>query len=115
MTFVYNSRWLLLGLFSLAAALTIQAQRPSTIPGPEQGRQTMKSMEKIVDQERVQSTAPRRADWEKVQADASRLLTLAQRIHDQVQGGHEKLPAPVAGELNEIQKLTKRLRDELLL
>ncbi len=111
----YSSRVLFLVPFCVAAALAVAAQRPTTIPGAEQGRQMIKSAEKSVDQTRIQPAAPSQPDWEKARTDADRLLEIAQQIHKQVHAGPGQLPAALSGELNEAQKLAKRLRQELRL
>ena len=110
---LYNNRLLLFGLFSLAAALALQAQRPTTTPSRERAREVNKGFEKAMEQDRVQPPVPQAPDWEKARADASRLLSLAQLIHQQVQASPDQLPAGLAGELKEVQKLARRLREEL--
>ncbi len=58
---------------------------------------------------------PQTPDWQKARADADRLLSLAQLIHQQVHAGPDQLPAGLAGELKEIQKLSKGIHYKLRL
>ncbi len=56
-----------------------------------------------------------RLHWKEARGDAEKLRALAQRIHEQVEAGAGQVPAGLAGELKEVQKLSKRLKEELLL
>ncbi len=56
-----------------------------------------------------------RLHWKESRGDAEKLRALAQRIHEQVEAGAGQVPAGLAGELKEVQKLSKRLKEELLL
>src|SRR5712692_8536875 len=51
-------RLMFLSLLILAVAMALLAQRPSTIPGAEQGRQTMKRAGQSVDQDRLAPRSP---------------------------------------------------------
>ena len=105
-------RLMFLSLSILAVAMALLAQRPSTIPGAEQGRQTMKRAGQSVDQDRLAPAQPT-PDWEKARADAARLLALAQKIHEEVEAARGRLPATLPGELKETEKLAKRIRTDL--
>src|SRR5712691_11552557 len=109
-----NERLLFFVVISLAA-LALQAQRPATTPSRERARQVNKSFEKAMEQDRMQPPAPQTPDWQKAQADADRLLFLAQLIHQQVHAGPGQIPAGLAGELKEIQKLSKGIHYKLRL
>ena len=109
-----NERLLFFVVISLAA-LALQAQRPATAPSRERARQVNKSFEKAMEQDRMQPAAPQTPDWQKAQADADRLLFLAQLIHQQVHAGPGQIPAGLVGELKEIQKLSKGIHYKLRL
>jgi hypothetical protein len=110
---LYNNRLLLFALLCVAVALALQAQNPVTVPSQEEARQAVKRHEKSLEQDRVQPPAPGKPDWVRARADADRLLTLVQQVHDHVHASPDQIPATLPGELRETQKLAKRIREEL--
>jgi hypothetical protein len=103
----------LAGILWLAAVPKTQ-ERPEPIPpGQVQANDATRRFEKDMHRDRPQPAVPQPA-WEKARADAARLLTLAQEIQGQLQAGPQQVPAHLAGDLKEVDKLVKRLRRELL-
>jgi uncharacterized membrane protein YccC len=109
----YNERLLFFVVISLAA-LVLQAQRPTTSEGRKRAGQAMKAAEETLDQVRPEP-ATGQPDWEKARTDADRLLTLAQHIHAELHAGPGRIPATLAGELKQTQRLAKRIREQLQL
>ncbi len=99
-------------LLILTAALAWSQQQGDWIIGQE--RAAKRQIDAIGAQDRIQPTALR-PDWQKARADADRLLALAQNIQAQLRAGAETVPADLAKELKEVQKLSKELHKDLLL
>lgn len=104
----------LIVVLSFVTALGIQRPNQPISPGRIHSRRPQQRLDKITSQDRMRALAPR-ADWEKAQADAGKLLALAQQIDGQLQGKRGQISAALPAELKEVQKLAKRLRRELLL
>ncbi len=92
-----------------------KAQEPANPfpPGLIHANESVRRAEKSLGQDLPKPAVPI-PDWAKAQTDAARLRTLAQEIERQIQSGPAQLPAPLNGELKEMQKVIKRLRRELL-
>ena len=104
---------LLAGVLGLAAVPKTQ-ERPDTIPpGRVLADEAMRRFDKDLHQDRPQA-AVRQPDWERARIDAARLLTLAQEVNGQLQAGPQQIPAHLGAELKEVEKLVKRLRQEML-
>jgi hypothetical protein len=99
---------------SFVSALGIQHPNEPTSPLRIHHPPTPRPLEKLTPPDRARTLAPR-ADWQKAQADASKLLALARQIDGQLQGKRGQISAALPAELKEVQKLAKLLRRELLL
>ncbi len=99
-------------LLLLAVGHTWPQQSKDWIIGQE--RSARKQIDAITGQDRLQLPTMR-PDWEKARAEANQLLTLTQQIHNEVQAGSGKVPASLAKELQDVQRLAKQLRKHLLL
>jgi hypothetical protein len=105
----------LLVAVSLGWAFDRQTQeRPDPFPpGRIEANDALRRFEKTLEQDRLRPHTPQ-LDYEKVRADAGRLLALAGQIHGQLQAGPQQIPAQMNEELKEVEKLAKRLRRSLL-
>ncbi len=91
-----------------------EPQRAST-PGRLQVDQAIQNLNKSLRQDRPQRSRVQRPDWQKALTDATRLHSLAQQIHEQLEAGPHQIPAGLNKDLKEVEKLAKQVRQELLL
>ena len=96
-----------------AGSAAARAQEPIP-PGLVLAGKTRERTDRMMNEDPLKPARPE-PEWKKAQADADKLLELAQAIHDQVKTSQQKIPAGLAAELKQIEKLSKKLRQDLLL
>jgi hypothetical protein len=105
---------LLTGVLCLAAAWPAQRGTTQVSPRVPREREARRHTDSIL-QETPAQVRPPRPEWDKARVDADRLLTLVQQIHKQVHAGPNQLPAALADELKQVEKLSKSIRRKLAL